>query len=89
MFAGHVGAAMAIGRAQRRVNVGVFIGAALLLDTVLWVLVLAGWESVSIPANFARTHQPEFVFPYSASSLLTIAVLCGLLGWIARVQPGP
>ena len=28
MFAGHLGAALVIGRAERRVNVGVFIGAA-------------------------------------------------------------
>jgi hypothetical protein len=30
MFAGHVGAALAIGRAERCVNVGVFVTAALL-----------------------------------------------------------
>lgn len=65
MFVGHVGVALAIGRAERRVNVGVFVVAALLLDLVLWLFVLLGWESVTIPANFASTHQPEFVFPYS------------------------
>jgi len=65
MFAGHVGAALAIGRFGRRVNVGVFVGAALLLDLVLWLFVMLGLESVSIPSNFTRTHQPEFVFPYS------------------------
>lgn len=56
---------MAIGRAQREVNVGVFIAAALLLDMLLWLFVLLGWETVTIPANFASTHQPRFVFPYS------------------------
>jgi hypothetical protein len=65
MFAGHVGAGLAIGSAERRVNVGVFIGAALLLDGVLWLLVLLGWEQVAIPADFIRTHQPDFEFPYS------------------------
>ncbi len=65
MFAGHIGAAMAIGRAERRVNVGVFVGAALLLDILLWLFILLGWESVVIPADFAVTHQPRFVFPYS------------------------
>ena len=65
MFAGHVGAALALGRAERRLNVGVLITAALLLDVALWLFVLMGWESVSIPADFVRTHQPEFVFPYS------------------------
>ena len=65
MFAGHIGAALALGRAERRVNVGVFVLAALLLDLVLWLFVLLGWESVVVPANFASTHQPVFVFPYS------------------------
>jgi hypothetical protein len=32
MFAGHVGAALAIGRVERRVNVGTFVFAALLLS---------------------------------------------------------
>jgi hypothetical protein len=72
MFAGHVGAALAIGRAERRVNVGVFVAAALLADIVLWLFVLLGWESVTIPAEFATTHQPEFVFPYSHGLLASV-----------------
>ncbi len=73
MFAGHVGAALAIGRAERRVNIGVLAFAALLLDVVLWLFVLLGWESVTIPPNFANIHQPEFVFPYSHGLLASIA----------------
>jgi len=73
MFAGHVGAALVIGRAERRVNLGAFVFAALLLDLVLWLLVLVGWESVTIPANFASTHQAEFVFPYSHGLLAAVA----------------
>lgn len=65
MFAGHIGAALAIGRAERRVNVGAFVLAALLLDAVLWLFVLFDIEGVTIPADFARTHQPRFTFPYS------------------------
>lgn len=72
MFAGHIGAALAIGRAERRVNVGTFIFAALLLDVALWLFVLLGWEFVTIPANFASTHQPEFTFPYSHGLLATV-----------------
>jgi hypothetical protein len=74
MFAGDIGAALAIGRAERRVNVGVFVAAALLLDVLLWLFVLLGWESVVIPADFANRHQPEFVFPYSHG-------LLSALGW--------
>ncbi len=73
MFAGHVGVALAIGRGERRVNVGVFVAAALLLDALLWLLVLVGCESVSIPADFASTHQPEFIFPYSHGLLAAVA----------------
>jgi hypothetical protein len=42
MFAGHVGAALAFGRAERRVNVGAFVAAALLLDIALFVWF--GWR---------------------------------------------
>ena len=89
MFAGHVGAALVIGRAERRVNVGVFVLAALFLDVVLWLFVLLGWESVTIPADFASTHQPAFVFPYSHGLLASIAwsALAGAVAflWAPRV----
>lgn len=65
MFAGHIGAALLIGRAQPRMNVGVLVVAALWLDILLWAFILLGWESVRIPPDFAATHQPEFVFPWS------------------------
>ena len=84
MFAGHIGTALAIGSVERRVNVGVFVVAALLLDLVLWLLVLLGWESVIIPTNFVDTHQPDFVFPYSHSLLASVlwAVLAGVVGYV-------
>jgi hypothetical protein len=84
MFAGHIGAALAIGRAERGVNVGLFIAAALLLDIVLWILVLLGWESVAIPADFSATHQADFVFPYSHGLVASVAWagIAGVLGWI-------
>lgn len=91
MFAGHIGVALAIGRAERRVNVGVFVAAALWLDAVLWLFVLLGLESVPIPADFAATHQPEFIFPWShglmaaaAWSALAAAVAAWLCPRAAR-----
>jgi hypothetical protein len=72
VFAGHIGAAMAIGRAERRVNLGVVVFATMFLDFVLWLLILLGWESATIPANFNTTHQPEFVFPYSHGLLASV-----------------
>jgi hypothetical protein len=76
MFAGHVGAGLALGRLERRVNVAVFVGAALLLDLVLWVLVLLGVEHATIPSDMASTHQPAFAFPWSHG-------LVAALGWSA------
>jgi hypothetical protein len=73
MFAGHVGVALAIGRAERRVNVGVFVAAALLLDLLLWLFVLLGWEFVTLPPDFERTHQAQFVFAYSHGLAATVA----------------
>jgi hypothetical protein len=72
MFAGHVGAALAIGRGERRINPGIFVFASLLLDVLLWIFVLVGWEAVTIPPNFAFTHQPEFVFPHSHGLMASI-----------------
>ena len=85
MFAGHIGVALALGRAERRVNVALFVAAALLLDVVLWALLLLGRESVAIPADFAQTHQPAFVFPFShglAAALAWSALAAGV-AWIA------
>ena len=90
MFAGHVGAALALGRAERRVSVGAFVMAALFLDAVLWVLILAGREAVAIPADFAATHQPEFVFPWSHGLAASLAwsVLAGAVAWALCARLG-
>lgn len=90
MFAGHIGAGLALGRVERRVNVGVLVLAALLLDAALWVFVLLGWETVTIPADFATTHQAKFVFPYSHGLLagLLWSALAGALAlaWCGRLK---
>ncbi len=85
MFAGHVGAALALKRAERRVNLGVLILAALLLDVLLWLVVLAGLEQVIVPADYASRHYVTFVFPYSHSlaASLVWSILAGTLTWVA------
>jgi hypothetical protein len=82
MFAGHVGVGLAIGRVERRVNVGVFVASALLLDFVLWLFVLGGLESASVPPDFTATHQSNFVFPYS-HGLVAACVWSALAGALA------
>jgi len=90
MFAGHIGVGLALGRVERHVNVGAFVAAALLLDVVLWSLVLVGWESVTIPADFGSTHQPEFVFPYSHGLVASLvwSVLAAVGAWVAYARLG-
>ncbi len=85
MFAGHVGAALVIASVERRVNVGAFITAAFLLDILLWIFVLLGWESVSFAPDFARSHQPLFTFPYSHGLVASIgwSVVTAGAAWIA------
>jgi hypothetical protein len=51
----------------------VFIAAALFLDALLWLFVLVGWESIILPSDIARTHQPEYVFPYSHGLVASLA----------------
>ena len=90
MLAGHIGMALALGRVERRVNVAVLVAAALLLDIALWLFVLIGWESVTIPSNFASTRQPEFTFPYSHSLVGSIAwsLLAAAGAWVACGRQG-
>lgn len=90
MFAGHIGAALALGRVERRLNVGVLVTAALLLDLVLWVFVILGWESVTIPADFDSTHQAWFVFPLSHGLVASLAwsVLAAAGAWAACARLG-
>jgi hypothetical protein len=78
MFAGHVGVGLAIAGSAPRTNAGVFVSAALLTDLPLWAFVLLGWESVTLPADMARTHQARFVFPLSHG--LVASVLWSMLG---------
>jgi len=84
MFAGHVGVALAIGRVERRVNVGVLVLAALGLDVLLWAFILVGWESAVIPADFAGRHQPDFDFPWSHGLLASAgwSLLAGALAFV-------
>lgn len=56
MFAGHVGAAQAIGRSERRIYMGMFVLATLLFDFVLWLFALLGWEFVTIAVVCSRVY---------------------------------
>lgn len=87
MFVGHLGAGLAAKAAARDINLGAAMAAALLLDAVLWLAVLAGWEQMIVPADYAQKHFLLFDFPFSHSLLAALlwAALAALAwGAVAR-----
>src|SRR5262249_5360635 len=89
MFAGHVGAGMALSKLERRLNLGVFIFAAFILDVLLWAFVLRGWESVEVPSDFSTHHQLAFDLPYSHGLLASLgwSVLSLVFAYLAIKRP--
>jgi hypothetical protein len=90
VFAGHIGAGLALARQEPRLNPAAFVLAAMLLDAVLWTLVLAGVESVAIPADFPAHHQPEFRFPCSHGVAGAFALSAAAAGatWLLAARLG-
>lgn len=90
MFVGHIGAGLALKRVEPRLNLGALLFAALFADALLWLLVLAGVESVGHPVNAGRGRFFTFVFPYSHGLAASIgwSALAALLGWFASQGAG-
>src|SRR5262245_8032043 len=90
MFVGHVGVGLAAKRMAPRLNLGVLLLAAVLLDALLWIFVLLGVEEVHVPANFGKVHYLTFTFPYSHGLVASLAwsaaafALTWAWGWGAR-----
>jgi hypothetical protein len=84
MFVGHLGAGLAAKAVKPRLNLGVLFLAAMLLDAVLWLLVLAHLEQGMVPPDYAQRRYLLFHFPWS-HSLLGAVILAGLmaLAWMA------
>jgi hypothetical protein len=83
MFAGHLGAGLLLKRVNPSVNLGVLFLASLFLDVILWVLILLGIESISVPSDFQKRHYLNFFFPYSHGLLSSLlwSLLAGLIGY--------
>jgi len=79
---GHLGVGLALSSRSRRFRLGPLLGAALLLDILLWLFVLAGLEQVIVPPDFPTGHFLEFVFPYS-HGLFSSLVWSGLTAVLA------
>lgn len=84
MFVGHLGAGLAAKAVARDINLGAAVAAPLLLDTILWLAVLAGWERMIVPPDYAQKHFLLFDFPFSHSLVAALlwAMLAALL-WSA------
>src|SRR5215813_5869997 len=83
MFVGHLGAALALKRADRRVDLGLLVAAAFGPDLLLWALVMPGIETVVVPPDYASRRYLMFNFPYShgvAADLLW-ALLVFVAAW--------
>ena len=76
MGIGHIALGLACKRAEPRVNVGVFVFAALLADFLLGLFAFAGMETAHVPDDYAHLHYLTFTFPYSHG-------LAALLVWSA------
>jgi hypothetical protein len=83
MFIGHLGVGLALKKAEPRINLGWLFVAAMLLDVVWWILVLAGLEQSRVPADYAQRRYLGFEFPYSHSLIGALAgsALAGAGGW--------
>jgi hypothetical protein len=74
MFVGHLGVGLALASRSPRYRLGALLGLVMLLDALLGVFVLAGWERIIVPSDFAVRHFLEFEFPWSHG-------LSSTLGW--------
>jgi membrane-bound metal-dependent hydrolase YbcI (DUF457 family) len=72
MLVGHLGVGLAAKAVQPKIGLGTLFAAAMLLDIVLWILVLAGVEAATVPPDYATHHYLYFNFPYSHSLLAAI-----------------
>jgi len=83
VLVGHIGAGLLVKRIEPRLNLGVVLFAALFADILLWVLVLAGAESVGKPESAGAARFLTFEFPYSHGLLASLfwAALAAAVGW--------
>ena len=83
MLVGHLGAGLAAKAVEPRLSLGALFGAALFADLALWVLVLAGVESVGPPVVAGGARFFTFAFPWSHGALASVAwsALAGVLAW--------
>jgi hypothetical protein len=83
---GHVAVGFALKRSEPRLNLGILVFSALLLDFLLGIFALLGLKRAHIPPNYAHLHYLTFTFPcshglaasfvWSAFAFACVMVLC-------------
>lgn len=83
MGIGHIAVGLGLQRADRRINAGWLIFAAMLPDFLLGWFALAGWESYATPPDYASVHYLLFTFPWSHGLLADAAwaAIAGAAAW--------
>ena len=83
MGIGHVAVGLGLKRADRELNAGWLIFAALLPDFLLGWFALAGWEGYEAPPGYPAKHYLLFTFPWShgLAADLAWAAAASLLAW--------
>jgi hypothetical protein len=83
MFAGHLGAGLLLKRAGQKVSLGWLFFGVMLLDILLWLLVLAGVESVRVPQPLQTMADLTFDFPYSHGLVASLgwSLVMFMIGW--------
>lgn len=71
VFIGHLGAGLALKKVAPELNPGLLLFAALFLDVLPGLFVLAGIEQIIVPVNYVQLHYLNFIFPWSHSLLAT------------------
>ncbi|MFN8475779.1 MAG: hypothetical protein U0822_26605 [Anaerolineae bacterium] len=87
MFAGHLGAAIIMKKADPEVNLGLLFFATLLLDFLLGFFVTIGLEQVHIAPVYRGIEDQTYAFPYShslAASLLWSGLAFLVTLWLFR-----
>jgi membrane-bound metal-dependent hydrolase YbcI (DUF457 family) len=84
MLIGHFGVALGLKRFAPTINLIWLSIAATGIDLLLWILVLAGVETVITPENYGQLHYLQFIFPFSHSlaGVVAYSVLFAILGYL-------
>ncbi len=82
MLVGHIGIGLTAKAIEPHMKLGTMLAAALFVDIVFYLLVLAGVEHIAVPRDYGVSHLLSFHFPYSHSLLGSVLLsVVAALAW--------